>query len=104
MANKNSWMRRALLKFGKKTAKSPVTRIGEMAGRPIRSAVSGAKESADRNKRVRGMMRSGGLAGSVMGRKNYNTAFRKINEYVKKDDMTSANNYIKNQGKKIREE
>lgn len=104
MANKNSWMRRALLKLGKRTAKSPMTRIGEMAGRPIRSAMSGVKKSADRDKRVRSMMRNGGLSGSIMGRKNYDTAFRKIRGYVKNHDMTGASNYIQDQGKKIRGE
>ena len=102
MANKNSWMRRALLKFGKKTAKSPMTRIGELAGKPIRSALSGVKTSSDRDRRIRSMMRSGGLSGSIMGSKNYNTAFGKIKEYVKKDDMTGARTYIQNQGKKIK--
>jgi hypothetical protein len=104
MANKNSWMRRALLKLGKRTAKSPMTRIGELAGRPMRAAVSGVKKTADRDKRVRNMMRIGGLSGSVMGRKNYNTAFRRINRYVKSHDMTGANNYIQDQGRKIRGE
>ena len=102
MANKNSWVRRALLKFGGKTAKSPMTRIGEMAGRPIRSALSGVKESSDRDRRVRNMMRVGGLSGSIMGSKNYNTAFGKIKEYVKNDDMAGARTYIQDQGSKIK--
>ena len=102
MANKNSWIRGALLKLGEKTAKSPITRIGEFAGKPVRSVVSGAKTSSDRDKRVMNMMRVGGLSGSIMGRKNYNTAFDKIREYVKKDDMAGAKIYIQDQGKKIK--
>lgn len=102
MANKNSWVRSALLKFGKRTAKSPITKIGEITGKPIRSVLSGAKASSDRNKKVMSMMRSGGLSGSIMGRKNYNTAFGKIREYLKKDNMVGAKAYIQDQGKKIK--
>lgn len=102
MANKNSWARRTLLKLGKKASSSPITKIGERVGKPIMSATSGVRKSIGDDKKVMSMMRNRGLSGSIMGEKNYNTAFKRIKGYVKSNDMGSANTYISDQAKKIK--
>lgn len=54
MANRNSWMRKALLKLGERTARSPITKIGERIGAPIRKTIesfSAKKSESDSEKR-----------------------------------------------------
>ena len=102
MANRNSWAKRALLKLGGRASKSPITKIGERVGRPMMSATRGIRQSIDTDKKVMGMMRNKGLSGSIMGKDNYNTAFKRIKGYVNSNDMSGANSYIQDQAKKIK--
>ena len=87
-------MRRALSRI----SKSPITRIGEKVGAPIRKPIQKhLKLGSD----VRDMMRKHGLSGSIMGRVNYNKASNVIRDLLKDGNTTGATDYAKSQSKKI---
>lgn len=91
---RNSWTRRILSRI----KKSPITKIGEKVGAPIRKPIQRYfKLGTD----VRSMMRKYGLSGSVMGRTNYNKASGVIRGFLRDNNTSSAIDYAQSQKEKI---
>ena len=91
---RNSWARSILSRI----KKSPITKIGEKVGAPIRKPIQKHfKLGTD----VRSMMRKYGLSSSIMGRVNYNKASGTIRNLLKEGDTSNAIDYAKNQSEKI---
>lgn len=83
---KNSWL---------KKINRRIMDIGEKVGAPIRKPIQRHYESEK-------LMREGGLSSSVMGSKNYGSAFRSVKDFLKENNISAAKNYISEQKKKTR--
>ena len=98
MGKYNSWIRSTLSKMGERASKSPVTKVGEKLGAPIRKPI---QKHFKLGKDTRNMMREYGLSGSIMGRVNYNKASDTIRGFLKDNTTTGATDYAKSQAEKI---
>ena len=98
---RNSWTRRILSKINKRIAKSPLTKAGKEIGKPFKFMFKGVKKSINTDKKMGSMMRGAGLTSSTMGSETYDDVAKRVRDFIKSGDISSASNLVQEQKNKM---